>query len=99
MRPYQVTGSAVQISPGEQLVLNPAQIAARKHMVKVGEKLADDAIVVQSLALLTFKVGETIGLNAIPKQAREHLIDMAAAAEASPGSDNPAPESHKSRKR
>lgn len=93
MRPFQVTGSAVQVGPGEQMVLNPGQIAARKHQVREIEKLADDGILVEALALLTFKVGEVIGLKEVPKQAREQMIDLRAAEEAARvAAENPEPE-------
>ena len=93
MKPYQVTGSAVQVGPGEQLVLHPDQVASRKHQVKVLENLSEDAVRVESTALLTFKVGEMIGLKEIPKHAREQLIDLQAAQEAARmAAENPVPE-------
>lgn len=82
MRPYQVVGAAVQISPSTALILSAPQVAARKHLVKEIEKIGEDAVRVESLALLTFKVGEVIGLAEVPKQAREHLVDLQAADEA-----------------
>lgn len=82
MRPYQVTGAAVQISPGAVLIMSVAQVAARKHQVKELKKIGKDGIQVEALALLTFKVGEVIGLDGVPKQAIGHLIDLIAADEA-----------------
>lgn len=82
MRPYKVEGAAVQISPSTALILSASQVAARKHQVKEVKKVGKDGIRVEALAMLTFKVGEVIGLAEVPKQATAHLVDIYAVADA-----------------
>lgn len=82
MRSYRVEGAAVQISTATVLVLSAAQLASRKRQVKELKKLGKDAFRVEAQTLLTFKIGEVIGLPEIPKQARQHLVDLDAAADA-----------------
>ncbi|WP_440640273.1 hypothetical protein ACSHT2_02710 [Bradyrhizobium sp. PUT101] len=78
MRPFQIVGKPVQVGTGEQLVLQPDQLAARKHAVRVIKTMAKDATLVEALQVLTFKSGEIIGLKEIPKHARDHVIDLRA---------------------
>lgn len=82
MRSFKVTGAPVQIGQGEHLVLHPDQVKPRKHMLRVIKNQGDAAVLVEALGLLTFKVGEVIGLKEAPKHAKAQLIDIRAAEDA-----------------
>lgn len=79
MRPFQVQGVAVQISPGTQLIVTQQQLAARKPQVKRIKPVGGDGVMVEAISMLTFKSGEIIGLSEPPKQALQHLVDIHAA--------------------
>jgi hypothetical protein len=76
MRPFKVIGKPIQVGTGEKLVLNPAQIAARKGHLRVIEDLGADALLVEASQVLTFKAGEVIGLEEPLKNALDYLVDL-----------------------
>jgi hypothetical protein len=79
MRVYKVQGAIVQISPGTELIISGEQLRRRRHQTRVIKKVSKDGdMLVEATGMLTFKVGEMIGLAAVPAQAVAHLLDMQA---------------------
>lgn len=84
MRRYKVVGKPVQIAPGEELMLTREQVAARRHAVRDIRKAgkAGGPVLVEATQMLTFKVGEVVWLDGVPKHAAAELFDVDEAAEA-----------------
>lgn len=72
MTKYKVTGGVVRLGPGQTLVLSGDQIRSRLHALDVPKGFDPRAKNARSMKVVTkgpveFKIGEVIGLDALPR--------------------------------
>lgn len=79
MQKITVAGAPLMLGSGEIALLTPAQLATRRHNVEVLDQGKDGAAKIRVLEPLTFKVGETLTLERVPKGAAPEMREQTAA--------------------
>ena len=78
MHKHTVSGGALMLGSGEIALLTAAQLASRRHNVEVLDETKSNAKI-RVINPLTFKEGEVIELERIPKSANAPVADALAA--------------------
>jgi hypothetical protein len=75
MERYRVTGAPIRLSIGELVDIDDKQIKLRSHKVEIVKARKGGALV-KAVTELDFKVGEEIGLAAVPRRLDAQLISL-----------------------
>jgi exosome complex RNA-binding protein Csl4 len=73
MKVYRVEGGPLQLGPGTLMMLTGAQAETRAHNLAFAEKRGE-AVLARNAAMLTFKVGEVLGLAVIDKATAQRVV-------------------------